>query len=153
MDIDLTNPIFHDEAKATAHMEADRWPDGAVCPHCGSTNTHKGDATSKKYFFQDLGLFCWGILADQFKEQGITSVQGVTPEAFDEAMTYLFGDEQPVTNQVVEVKIYTYITKPKDGSVGRKMGKADWKGIVPVEILREHLSEAAKAQFPAGYFA
>jgi transposase-like protein len=40
-DIDLTNPIFHDEAKATAHMEADRWPDGATCPHCGSTAVHK----------------------------------------------------------------------------------------------------------------
>ncbi len=34
MDIDITNPIFHDEAKATAHMEADRWRDGAYCPHC-----------------------------------------------------------------------------------------------------------------------
>jgi transposase-like protein len=40
-DIDLTNPIFHDEAKATAHMEADRWPDGASCPHCGSVSVHK----------------------------------------------------------------------------------------------------------------
>ena len=26
MNIDLTNPIFHNEIKATAHMEADRWP-------------------------------------------------------------------------------------------------------------------------------
>jgi hypothetical protein len=41
MDIDLTSPIFHDEAKATAHMEADRWPDGVWCPDCGSTNVHK----------------------------------------------------------------------------------------------------------------
>jgi transposase-like protein len=41
MDIDLTNSIFHDEAKATAHMEADRWPDGVYCPLCGSTNTHR----------------------------------------------------------------------------------------------------------------
>ncbi len=41
MDIDITNPIFHDEAKATAHMEADRWPDGAYCPHCGSVNVTK----------------------------------------------------------------------------------------------------------------
>jgi transposase-like protein len=41
MDIDLTNAIFHDEEKATAHMEADRWPDGAHCPFCGSTNVHK----------------------------------------------------------------------------------------------------------------
>jgi transposase-like protein len=41
MTCDLANPIFTDEAKATAHMEADRWPDGANCPHCGSLNVHK----------------------------------------------------------------------------------------------------------------
>jgi transposase-like protein len=41
MTCDLANPIFSDEAKATAHMEADRWPDGANCPHCGSLNVHK----------------------------------------------------------------------------------------------------------------
>lgn len=33
---DLTNPIFHDEDKARAHLEALRWPNGPVCPHCGS---------------------------------------------------------------------------------------------------------------------
>jgi transposase-like protein len=41
MTCDLANPIFTDEAKATAHMEADRWPDGEYCPHCGSFNVHK----------------------------------------------------------------------------------------------------------------
>jgi transposase-like protein len=41
MTCDLTNPIFTDEAKAIAHMEAGRWPDGANCPHCGSFNVHK----------------------------------------------------------------------------------------------------------------
>jgi transposase-like protein len=41
MTCDLANPIFADEAKATAHMEADRWPDGAYCPHCGSFNVHR----------------------------------------------------------------------------------------------------------------
>src|SRR5579872_2985368 len=40
-DIDLTNPIFHDEAAATAHMEADRWPDAVNCPLCGSVNVTK----------------------------------------------------------------------------------------------------------------
>jgi transposase-like protein len=39
--VDLTNPIFQDEAKATAHMEADRWPNGVSCPLCGSDNVHK----------------------------------------------------------------------------------------------------------------
>ena len=35
MSIDLTNPIFNDEAAAWAHFEAIRWPSGPVCPHCG----------------------------------------------------------------------------------------------------------------------
>ena len=34
---DLSNPIFHDETKAREHLEAIRWPDGPVCPHCGAT--------------------------------------------------------------------------------------------------------------------
>jgi transposase-like protein len=41
MDIDLTNPIFHEEANAAAHMEADRWLDGVYCPLCGSVNVHR----------------------------------------------------------------------------------------------------------------
>ena len=32
---DISNPIFHDEAKAREHLEALRWPDGPYCPHCG----------------------------------------------------------------------------------------------------------------------
>jgi transposase-like protein len=28
------NPVFHDEHAARAAMEALRWPDGPVCPHC-----------------------------------------------------------------------------------------------------------------------
>ena len=31
------NPIFHVEAKARAHFEALRWPDGPVCPFCSAT--------------------------------------------------------------------------------------------------------------------
>lgn len=31
----LSDPIFHDEAKARAHFEKLRWPDGRTCPHCG----------------------------------------------------------------------------------------------------------------------
>ena len=38
--MNITDPIFHDEAKALAHIEASRWPDGEpTCPHCGSTRT------------------------------------------------------------------------------------------------------------------
>ncbi len=31
----LTDLIFTDADKAREHLEAQRWPDGAVCPHCG----------------------------------------------------------------------------------------------------------------------
>jgi transposase-like protein len=38
--MNITDPIFHDEAKAEAHIFLSRWPDGEpVCPHCGSTRT------------------------------------------------------------------------------------------------------------------
>ena len=32
----LSDPIFNDEEAARAHFEALRWPDGRVCPHCGT---------------------------------------------------------------------------------------------------------------------
>ena len=37
MSVNLTNPIFHDEAAARAHLEQLRWPNGPVCAHCGET--------------------------------------------------------------------------------------------------------------------
>jgi transposase-like protein len=40
-DVDLTDPIFHDENKAREHLETTRWPDGPFCPHCGSVNVHR----------------------------------------------------------------------------------------------------------------
>jgi hypothetical protein len=30
----LTNPIFQDAEKAREFLEAQRWPDGPICPHC-----------------------------------------------------------------------------------------------------------------------
>jgi transposase-like protein len=38
--VNITDPIFHDEAKAERHIFLSRWPDGEpTCPHCGSTRT------------------------------------------------------------------------------------------------------------------
>jgi transposase-like protein len=34
----LSDPIFHDEEAAKAHIEASRWPDGPYCPFCGTFN-------------------------------------------------------------------------------------------------------------------
>lgn len=35
---DLTAPHFTDETKAREFLEATRWPNGPVCPHCGTVN-------------------------------------------------------------------------------------------------------------------
>jgi transposase-like protein len=35
---DLTAPRFHDETAARQFLEVTRWPEGPVCPHCGSVN-------------------------------------------------------------------------------------------------------------------
>jgi transposase-like protein len=40
--MNLTDPIFTDADKARAHLEATRWPNGPICPHCGVV----GEATN-----------------------------------------------------------------------------------------------------------
>jgi transposase-like protein len=36
----LSRPHFHDEAKAFEHLEKLLWPNGPICPHCGSMGKH-----------------------------------------------------------------------------------------------------------------
>jgi transposase-like protein len=38
MTCDLTDKIFTDEDAARAHFETMRWPNGPICPHCGTIN-------------------------------------------------------------------------------------------------------------------
>ena len=52
MACDLTNPIFTNEAKAIEHMEADRWPNGVTCPHCGANNVKKMGGKTQAGMFQ-----------------------------------------------------------------------------------------------------
>ncbi len=60
MDINITDPIFHDEAKAQAHIEASRWLGEPVCPHCGSTHvTRMGGKTQ-------AGMFLCNDCRDKF---------------------------------------------------------------------------------------
>ena len=75
MPIDITNPIFHDEEKARAWLESERWPDGPVCPHCGGLHagkierkveTPKPPKRGKKYRPQREGLYYCGACESQF---------------------------------------------------------------------------------------
>lgn len=36
----LSKPYFHNEEAAFAYLENVLWPEGPVCPHCGSMGKH-----------------------------------------------------------------------------------------------------------------
>ena len=36
--VELSSPVYSNEDAARAHLEAIRWPDGIVRPHCGSAD-------------------------------------------------------------------------------------------------------------------
>ena len=57
---DITNPIYNDEAKAIAHLEASRWPNGPFCPHCKSTNVHRMGGKTQ------AGMFLCNDCRDKF---------------------------------------------------------------------------------------
>lgn len=60
-DINITDPIFHDEAKAEAHIFAQRWPDGEPnCPHCGSTRVRRMEGKTQ------AGMFLCNDCRDKF---------------------------------------------------------------------------------------
>ena len=57
-----TTPYFHDEQKAREYLEATRWPDGPVCPHCGgSKKIYRLEGKTAR-----PGLFKCGICRRQF---------------------------------------------------------------------------------------
>jgi transposase-like protein len=60
MNVNITNPIFHDEAKAVAHIEASRWPNGVVCPHCGSDRVRRMGGKTQ------AGMFLCNDCRDKF---------------------------------------------------------------------------------------
>ena len=58
---DLANPIFSDETKAREWLEARVWPNGPICPHCGSD-----DATRLEGKAHRSGLFQCNACREQF---------------------------------------------------------------------------------------
>jgi transposase-like protein len=59
----LKNPIFTDETQAREWLEARVWPNGPVCPHCGSTD---GDVTKMEGKAHRPGLFQCKACREQF---------------------------------------------------------------------------------------
>ena len=58
---DLQNPIFQDDEKAREWLESQLWPEGPICPHCGST-----EATSLRGKAHRPGLYQCNACREQF---------------------------------------------------------------------------------------
>lgn len=61
MKLDITNKIYNDEDAAREHLEGQLWPNGPVCPHCGST-----EATALKGKAHRKGVYQCNACRDQF---------------------------------------------------------------------------------------
>ena len=60
MNVNITAPIFHDEAKALAHIEASRWNGEPNCPHCGSLRVRRMEGKTQ------AGMFLCNDCRDKF---------------------------------------------------------------------------------------
>jgi transposase-like protein len=60
MATNITDPIFHDEAKALAHIEASRWNGEPSCPHCGSLRVRRMEGKTQ------AGMFLCSDCRDKF---------------------------------------------------------------------------------------
>ncbi len=55
-----TDPIFHDEPKALAHIEDSRWNGEPSCPHCGSVRVRRMEGKTQ------AGMFLCNDCRDKF---------------------------------------------------------------------------------------
>jgi transposase-like protein len=62
--MNLTDPTFQDDANARKWLEAQIWPNGPVCPHCGNTDASKIKALEGKT--TRAGLFKCNECREQF---------------------------------------------------------------------------------------
>ena len=62
----LDSPIFNDADAAREHLEAQRWPNGPVCPHCGNVDQDKIAKVAGKKQSHRSGLYYCNECAGQF---------------------------------------------------------------------------------------
>jgi transposase-like protein len=62
--MNLTDPRFQDPDKAREYLEAQRWPNGPVCPHCGNCDQEK--ITGLKGKAHRAGLYQCAECREQF---------------------------------------------------------------------------------------
>jgi len=60
------DPIFHDEDKAREALEAELWPDGVVCRHCGNADAVKIAKVEGKKHSHRPGLYYCNECKSQF---------------------------------------------------------------------------------------
>lgn len=130
--IDLTNPIFQDAEKAREYLEAQRWPHGPVCPHCGS----KHEATKLAGKSTRPGLYkCKAC------EQPYTVTVGTVFEK----------SKIPLNKWLLATFLMTSAKKGISAhQIHRSLGITYKTAWFMCQRIREAMTPAAKAQGPIG---
>jgi transposase-like protein len=66
MDAILTNEYFYKADKAREYLESKRWPNGVVCPHCGSTEAYRLEANIESKSPVRVGVYKCKACRKQF---------------------------------------------------------------------------------------
>jgi transposase-like protein len=93
MSADLQAPIFTDETAAREALEAVRWPDGPICPHCGSTERIVRVEGAKKTHRDGL-LYCNGCKGQFTVTVGSVFERSHVPLTKWWLATYLLGSSK-----------------------------------------------------------
>ena len=75
MSANLQNPIFTDNTKAREWLEARVWPNGPVCPHCGSTGSDVKKLEGQKTPLWRLPMQCLPRAIHGHGQDGIRALQ------------------------------------------------------------------------------
>ena len=84
MNINITDPIFHDEAKAEAHIAATRWNGEPECPHCGSLKVRRMGGKTQ------AGMFLCNHCRDKFTVRTGSVMERECAEVFHSAYSALW---------------------------------------------------------------
>src|SRR5579864_5261938 len=152
------NPIFQDETKAREALEAIRWPDGPVCPHCGSSHPDQIAKVEGKKQSHRAGLIYCNDCKGQFTVTvGTVFERSKIPLTKWWMATFLLCASKKgiSSHQVSRTLGVTYKTAwfmthrireaMKDGLLGQIGGSG-----VTVEADETYLSESPKTRKPAG---
>lgn len=141
--IDLDAAYFRDEAAARRKLESVRWPQGAVCSHCGAGGASRSIASSPANRVR-AGLYRCGACRRQYTVTVGTVLEGshIPLHLWLQAIHLLFSAERPV--RVSRVQRTLGITYKSAWILVQRLRTAERRGRASAQFGRLHKDEVVE---------